>query len=181
MLLSALLLAALAAPAAAGTYTFTWLGDSPAPGRGGPIGVEARFGTGMYNYTTLPAGTTIRPGFEAPKFFYKAEAASRSHGAITVRDLSAAKRVHCVDAGPYPHNGAILTLQPCDGSRGQRWVVNVPEMTGDEPTGRQGTVQLSNSNLCWDMTDGDDIKPLQVWRCVPGNSNQDFRVLYRAT
>ncbi|WOO77995.1 uncharacterized protein LOC62_01G001547 [Vanrija pseudolonga] len=202
-LLATLLLiatATLAAPAPAepastavqtGSFTFGWGTDND----GGLIGTGAQFGPGMYNYTKLPPGTIIYPcvsphsatahmprGISAPKFFYPARATTAGQATpITVNDFGPRpgndSNVHCVDAGRRPGNGAKLGLQPCNGSSGQKWLIKLPGKV-PENTALNGKVQLANTNLCWDVTDGDRKKPMQVWTCYPGNKNQEFGVFY---
>ncbi|KAL1408099.1 hypothetical protein Q8F55_004902 [Vanrija albida] len=178
LLLTTLLLAtaALAAPAeytprapSSGPFSFSWDNTQPGYPTTWPIGTPAQFGPGYYNYTTLPAGTGIKPDYDAPKFLYEAQAASAAgYTQITVRDFGPGNTVHCVDAGSYPGNGALLTLQPCNGSRGQQWAVQLHGAAPDPTTavGTPGKIKLANSNLCWDVKDGDrnqGMQALTVW------------------
>jgi hypothetical protein len=65
-------------------------------------------------------------------------------------------------------NGALVTVQACTGTVGQRWTL------------QNGVVRIPSWNKCLDVKDGvnaDGIK-LQVWDCPPtfSNPNQQFSI-----
>ncbi|WOO77994.1 uncharacterized protein LOC62_01G001546 [Vanrija pseudolonga] len=167
-----------------GTFYLSWRNDA----NGGPIGTGAQFGPGMYNYTKITDGTGIYPGISAPKFFYETHAnTSGTATEVTLYDYGLPRpavgwNVHCVDAGSRglgPGNGARLSLQPCTGAAGQKWLIKYPGTLADNGAAT-GKVQLANTNLCWDVTDGDRTKGMQVWTCYPDNPNQKIGIFYTA-
>lgn len=69
----------------------------------------------------------------------------------------------CLSA-EFNRDGAPVDIRPCSGAAGQDWVF------------ANGAITTFGGSKCLDVTNGVDADGtnLQVWDCVPGNSNQQW-------
>ncbi|BEJ18238.1 hypothetical protein CspHIS471_0705150 [Cutaneotrichosporon sp. HIS471] len=73
---------------------------------------------------------------------------------------------YCIDATLNPGNGVQPHAWECiDGAWQQNWVFHT-----------DGRIELAGWGLCLDVTDGDTDKPIQLWECFAGNTNQQFDI-----
>ncbi|WOO77996.1 uncharacterized protein LOC62_01G001548 [Vanrija pseudolonga] len=152
-----------------GSFMPSWAGEGY-----GALGVTAQFACcGLYNYSEIPSGQPIRIAkIQAPKFFFPTF--SEWAGKPSLIGLGGPRKLHCMDVGESPRDGTTVRLQDCDiNKRGQRWRILLNTYDGGK-----GKVRLADTDLCFDVPDGNSTNNLQVWTCYKWNKNQDFTFSY---